>query len=141
MSRHTCSRPGCETLAVLQAEGEIWCVPHAPAKEASESAESAVPVRRATTGWVRPEDALPPERDVVLVMMAVGGGGISGPHTAWLRIHSDGPFFVIPAMQGRNWDPLPLVWRALRYDEDAARGVARAAAASRETAAGKGVPQ
>lgn len=46
------------------------------------------------TDWIKCEDELPPERDLVLVLLVAEP---RMPQTAWLRIDSGGPFFVCPA--------------------------------------------
>jgi len=85
--------------------------------------------------WIRPTDELPPEREYVLVMLLDESTpnrkpGISGPHVGWLRVHSDGPFFVVPARNGRDWGQrrgLVLVWREMDYDARTARTAAATA--------------
>lgn len=55
--------------------------------------------------WVEfPGNKLPPERRYVFVQTAASDNGGSPPCVAvgYLRIHSDGPFFVIPGI-GRKF--------------------------------------
>ena len=43
---------------------------------------------------------LPPERRYVLVQVGEREGQRPSVHVGWLRVHSDGPFFVVPGGGG-----------------------------------------